>query len=145
MPVVTPEVQAFAVGFPHTLLHAGVTVLLLLLGAGLYALLTPYKDLQLIREGNSAAALSLGGIFVGLALPLAVSLAGSVTLLEIGIWAVAIIAVQLAAFRLTDLALRGLPKRIAAGEMAAATFLVSVKLAVAMILAAAVAGVPIAV
>ena len=145
MPAVTPEVQAFAVGFPHTLLHAGVTVLMLLLGAGLSALLTPYKDLQLIREGNSAAALSLGGIFVGLALPLAVSLAGSVTLLEIGIWAVAIIAVQLAAFRLTDLALRGLPKRIAAGEMAAATFLVSVKLAVAMILAAAVAGVPIAV
>jgi putative membrane protein len=144
MNAVTPEVQAFAVGFPHTLLHAGVTVLMLLLGAGIYALLTPYKDLQLIREGNTAAALSLGGIFVGLALPLAVSLAGSITLLEIVIWAVAIIAVQLAAFRLTDLALRGLPKRIAAGEMAAATFLVSVKLAVAMILAAAVAGVPIA-
>jgi putative membrane protein len=144
MNAVTPEVQAFAVGFPHTLLHAGVTVLMLLLGAGVYALLTPYKDLQLIREGNTAAALSLGGIFVGLALPLAVSLAGSITLLEIVIWAVAIIAVQLAAFRLTDLALRGLPKRIAAGEMAAATFLVSVKLAVAMILAAAVAGVPIA-
>jgi putative membrane protein len=143
MNAVTPEVQAFAVGFPHTLLHAGVTVLLLLLGTGLYALLTPYKDLQLIREGNAAAALSLGGIFVGLALPLAVSLAGSITLLEIVIWAVAIIAVQLAAFRLTDLALRGLPKRIAAGEMAAATFLVSVKVAVAMILAAAVAGVPI--
>ena len=143
MNAVTPEVQAFAVGFPHTLLHAGVTVLMLLLGAGLYALLTPYKDLQLIREGNTAAALSLGGVFVGLALPLAVSLAGSVTLLEIVIWAVAIIAVQLAAFRLTDLALRGLPKRIAAGEMAAAAFLAAVKLAVAMILAAAVAGVPV--
>jgi putative membrane protein len=143
MNAVTPEVQAFAVGFPHTLLHAGVTVAMLLLGTGLYALLTPYKDLQLIREGNTAAALSLGGIFVGLALPLAVSLAGSITVLEMVIWAVAIIAVQLAAFRLTDLALRGLPKRIAAGEMAAATFLVAVKFAVAMILAAAVAGVPI--
>ena len=140
MNAVTPEVQAFAVGFPHTLLHAGVTVLMLLLGAGLYALLTPYKDLQLIREGNTAAALSLGGVFVGLALPLAVSLAGSVTLLEIVIWAVAIIAVQLAAFRLTDLALRGLPKRIAAGEMAAAAFLAAIKLATAIILAAAVAG-----
>lgn len=142
MNAVTPEVQAFAVGFPTTLLHAGVTVVMLLVGAGLYALLTPYKDLQLIREGNTAAALSLGGIFVGLALPLAVSLVGSITVLEMVIWAVAIIAVQLAAFRLTDLALSGLPKRIAAGEMAAAAFLVSVKLAVAMILAAAVAGAP---
>ena len=75
MPPVTPEVQAFATGFPVTLLHAGATALMLLLGAGLYALLTPYKDLQLIREGNTAAAISLGAIFVGLALPLSMSLA----------------------------------------------------------------------
>ena len=140
MPVVTPEVQAFATGFPITLLHAGVTVLMLLLGAGLYALLTPYKDLQLIREGNSAAALSLGAIFVGLALPLSMSLASGVTTLDIVIWAVAVIAVQLLVFRLVDIALRGLPKRIAAGEMAAAAFLAAIKLATAIILAAAVAG-----
>jgi putative membrane protein len=69
MPDVTPEVQAFATGFPLTLLHAAITVALLLLGAGLYALLTPYKDLQLIREGNTAASISLGGMFIGLALP----------------------------------------------------------------------------
>jgi putative membrane protein len=140
MPDVTPEVQAFATGFPLTLLHAAVTVLMLLLGAALYALLTPYKDLQLVREGNSAAALSLGAIFVGLALPLSMSLAAGVTTLEIVIWAVAVIAVQLLVFRLVDFALRGLPKRIAAGEMAAAVFLAAIKLATAIILAAAVAG-----
>lgn len=137
---VTPEVQAFANGFPITLLHAGVTVLMLLLGAGLYALLTPYKDLQLIRDGNTAAAISLGGIFVGLALPLGVSMAASTTVLDIVIWAVAVIAVQLLAFRMVDLALRGLPKRIAAGETAAAAFLAAIKLATAIVLAAAVAG-----
>ena len=136
---VTPEVQAFATGFPITLLHAGVTVLMLLLGAGVYALLTPYKDLQLIREGNTAA-ISLGAIFVGLAMPLSVSLASGVTTLEIVIWAVAVIAVQLLVFRLVDLALRGLPKRIAAGEIAAATFLGAIKIATAIVLAAAVAG-----
>jgi len=140
MPDVTPEVQAFATGFPITLLHAGVTVAMLLLGAGLYALLTPYKDLQLIREGNTAAAISLGAIFVGLALPLSMSLAAGVTTLEIVMWAVAVIATQLLAFRLVDLALRGLPKRIAAGEVAAATFLAAIKIATAIILAAAVAG-----
>lgn len=137
---VTPEVQAFATGFPITLLHAGVTVLMLLLGAGVYALLTPYKDLQLIREGNTAAAISLGAIFVGLAMPLSVSLASGVTTLEIVIWAVAVIAVQLLVFRLVDLAVRGLPKRIAAGEIAAATFLAAIKIATAIVLAAAVAG-----
>jgi putative membrane protein len=140
MPEVTPEVQAFATGFPVTLLHAGVTVAMLLVGACLYALLTPYKDLQLIRDGNTAAAISLGGIFVGLALPLSVSLAASATVLDIVIWAVAVIAVQLLVFRLVDLALRGLPKRIAAGEVAAATFLAAIKIATAIVLAAAVAG-----
>lgn len=140
MPEVTPEVQAFATGFPVTLLHAGVTVAMLLLGTGLYALLTPYKDLQLIRDGNTAAAISLGGIFVGLALPLSMSLAASASVLDIVIWAVAVIAVQLLVFRLTDLALRGLPKRIAAGEIAAATFLAAIKVATAIVLAAAVAG-----
>jgi putative membrane protein len=73
----SPEVQAFATGFPITLLHAGVTLTMLVLGTVLYALLTPHKEIALIREGNSAAALSLGGVFVGLAIPLAVSLKAS--------------------------------------------------------------------
>ena len=143
MPEVTPEVQAFATGFPLTLLHAGITVVLLLIGAGLYALLTPYKDLQLIREGNTAAAVSLGGMFVGLALPLSMSLAASTGEVEMIIWGVAIIAVQLLVFRIADFVLQGLPKRIQAGEIAAATFLAAVKIATAIVLAAAVAGVPI--
>jgi putative membrane protein len=48
--------------------------------------------------------------------------------------------VQLLIFRLTDMLLAGLPERIREGEMAAATLLVSAKLATAMILAAAFAG-----
>ncbi|MDP8916137.1 MAG: DUF350 domain-containing protein [Pseudomonadota bacterium] len=143
MPEVTPEVQAFATGFPLTLLHAGITVALLLAGAGLYALLTPYKDLELIRQGNTAAAVSLGGMFVGLALPLSVSLAASTGEVEMIIWGVAIIAVQLLVFRIADIVLQGLPKRIQAGEVAAAAFLAAVKIATAIVLAAAVAGVPI--
>ena len=139
----TPEVQAFATGFPLTLLHAGITVALLIAGAALYAWLTPYRDVQLVREGNTAAAISLGGVLVGLAIPLAVSLGYSSGELEMVIWGVAIIAVQLFVFRFTDFVLKGLPQRIQAGETAAATFLAAIKLATALILAAAVAGVPL--
>ena len=136
----SPEVQAFATGFPTTLLHAGVTLLILVLGAGVYILLTPHKEIRLIREGNVAAAISLAGVMVGLAIPLAVSLNASTSMVEIGLWGVATIAVQLLAFRLTDMVLHGLPKRIADGEMAAAALLVGSKLATAIILAAAMAG-----
>ena len=145
MPEVTPEVQAFATGFPLTLLHGGITVALLFVGAGLYALLTPYRDIQLIREGNTAAAISLGSVLVGLAIPLSVSLAASNGELELLMWGLAIIAVQLFVFRFTDWVLQGLPRRIQAGEVSAATFLACVKLATALVLAGAVAGVPLAV
>jgi len=48
--------------------------------------------------------------------------------------------VQLLIFRLVDILLRGLPRRIQEGEMAAAATLVGAKLATALILAAAVSG-----
>lgn len=136
----SPEIQAFATGFPITLMHAAVTIAMLVIGTAVYALLTPHREIQLIREGNTAAALSLGGVMVGLAAPLAVSLTASTSALEIGIWGAATIAVQLLVFRLTDLMLHGLPQRIQDGEVAAAALLVGAKLAGALILAAAVAG-----
>ena len=136
----SPEVQAFATGFPTTLLHAGVTLLILVLGAGIYILLTPHKEIRLIREGNAAAAVSLAGVMVGLSIPLAVSLNASTSMVEIGLWGVATIAVQLLVFRLIEVVLHGLPKRIADGEMAAAALLVGSKLATAIILAAAMGG-----
>lgn len=136
----SPEVQAFATGFPVTLLHASVTLVMLILGTTLYALLTPHKEITLIREGNSAAALSLGGVMVGLAIPLAISLTASTSVIEIMIWGAATIAVQLLVFRVTDMVLKGLPERIQEGEISAAALLVGAKLATALILAAAVAG-----
>jgi putative membrane protein len=138
--LLSPEIQAFANGFPLTLLHAGLTALILVLGAALYLVLTPHREIALIREGNTAAALSLGGILVGLALPLGVSLHVSTSAVEIGVWGVSTVVVQLLVFRLVDLILHGLPQRIQQGELAAATVLVGAKLATAVILASAVAG-----
>ena len=74
LPLQSPEIQAFATGFPVTLLHASVTVVILFAAASLYVMLTPHKEITLIRDGNTAAAVSLGGVLVGLAIPLAVSL-----------------------------------------------------------------------
>lgn len=136
----SPEIQAFATGFPITLLHASVTVLILFLGAALYTLLTPHREITLIREGNPAAAVSLGGVLVGLAIPLAISLTASTSIIEIAIWGASTVVVQLLIFRIVDMILRGLPQRIQEGEISAAALLVGAKLATALIIAAAVAG-----
>jgi len=135
----SPVLQAWATGFPVTLLHVLVTLLILAAGAAIYSLITPHKEVALVREGNAAAAVSFGGVLVGLALPLAASLAASVSLSEVALWGATTVFVQLAVFRLTDLALRDLPARIAKGEMAAAALLVGAKIATAVVLAAAVA------
>ena len=136
----SPELQAFAAGFPLTLLHGGLTVIFLILGAALYILLTPHREIALIRDGNVAAAMSLGGVLLGLAIPLAMSLTASTSIVEIVIWGASTVAVQLLVFRIVDLILHGLPQRIQEGEMASATLLVAAKLATAIILAAAMRG-----
>lgn len=140
MPTPSPEIQAFATGFPVALLHIIVTMVILAAAAALYVLLTPHKEITLIREGNTAAAVSLGGVMLGLSIPLAVSLQASTNLIEIGLWGAATVVVQLLVFRLVDLMLHGLPRRIQDGEMSAAALLVGAKLSTAVIVAAAVTG-----
>jgi len=137
MPTPSPEIQAFAAGFPVFLLHAGVTVAILFVAAAIYILLTPHKEITLIREGNAAAAISLGGVLIGLAMPLAASLKASTNVIEVALWGVVTVFVQLLVFRLVDLILRGLPKRIQEGEISAAALLVGAKIATALIIAAA--------
>ncbi len=130
--------QSFLVGFPILILHSSVTLAMLVMGILLYIKITPYDEIELVRAGNSAAAASLAGAIIGLAVPLAFSMASSVTVWEILIWGPVTLFLQLIAFRLTDLMLRDLPKRITDGEMGAALLLISIKLAVAAINAAAV-------
>ena len=76
-------------------------------------------------------------MLVGLAIPLAASLKASTNVIEIGLWGAVTVVVQLLVFRLVDLMLHGLPRRIQEGEVSAAALLVGAKLATAVIIAAA--------
>jgi putative membrane protein len=134
------EVQAFASGFPIMVMHLVVTLLLLAAGATVYALMTPWKEVALIRDGNPAAALAFAGVLLGLAIPLAISLSVSTSVRDIAIWGVATLVLQLLAFRVVDLLLTGLPQRIKDGQMSAAIVLVGAKLATAVVLSAALTG-----
>ena len=132
--------QSFLNGFPVLLMHFSITLLMLIAGAVIYQMITPYNELELIRGGNIAAALSFSGALVGLALPLAVCMARSLNLWDIIIWGCLTLFIQLIAYRIGDALLKDLPKRIENGELSAATSIVGIKLSVAMINAAAVAG-----
>ena len=133
-------IQSFLAGFPVLLMHFSVTIVMLVLGVTIYTWITPHKDVALVREGNVAAAISLSGAVLGLAIPLAASMSVSVNVADIVIWGALTLVIQLIVFRLADLLLRDLSTRIEAGEVAAAILLSAIKLAVAAITAAAVSG-----
>jgi putative membrane protein len=137
-PLQSPELEAWATGFPIMLLHVGMTLVIVGLGAALYAFLTPYREIELVRAGNPAAAVSFGAVLAALALPLAFAMAASTSLLELALWGVTTTIVQLFLFWLTDLIFTGLPQRIRDGDVAAAVLMAAAKLAVAVILAGAV-------
>lgn len=134
-----PVISSLLSGFPVLMLHLASATLVWLAALTLYLWITPHKELALIRSGNSAAALSMGGAAVGLALPMAFTLAGSVSVWDILIWGSVTLILQLIAFRAVDFVLKDLPKRIENEEMAAAIFLAFMKIALAALNAAAIA------
>ena len=130
--------QSFLIGIPVLLFHFALTLFMLALGAFIYVLVTPYREIKLIRDGNIAAALSFSGALIGMGIPLSVSMAGSVNAFDILIYGTVAIILQLLAYRITDLVLKDLPRRIEAGEISAAITMIGIKLSISAINAAAV-------
>lgn len=135
-----PVLQSLATGLPVFLLHLGVALAVFMIALSVYLWLTPHKEMALIREGNAAAAISLGGAAIGLAVPMALCLSASVNIWDIVLWGLVTLFIQVVAFRVVDLVLHELPKRIEHNEISAALFLAAMKIAVALLNAAAVSG-----
>ena len=130
------EISAFDAAFPQFLMSTGAAGFMLLLASTLYVLLTPWKELSLVRSGNTAAGVALGGAIAGLAIPVASTLASSMSLPGLLIWGAVALLMQLITYRVVDLVLRDIPARIGNGEIGAATVLACAKLSAALILAA---------
>ncbi|MCR9194303.1 MAG: DUF350 domain-containing protein [Hyphomonas sp.] len=128
--------ESFRQGFPDFLLMTGTAGILLVLASTVYILLTPWKELALVRGGNGAAGLALSGAIAGLAIPIASCLASSLTLLDLIVWGVVALLLQLLTYRIIDMLLRDIPTRIQNDEAGAAIVLIAAKLSAAMILAA---------
>jgi len=127
-------------GLPIFLIHSGVSLAILIIGVFIYTWITPHDEITLIRDGNVAAAVSLSGATLGLALPLAFSLAAAISLWDLAFWGMVALILQLVAFRLVDFFLKDISARIEAGEIGPAIALFSFKLATAFINSAAISG-----
>lgn len=131
---------ALGTGLPVLLVQLAVTLALLVAGVAVYTRITPFDERRLVAEGNAAGGLTLAGSIVALAIPLAATLATSTFVLDILLWGVVALILQLVAFAVATLLIRDLRGQIESGNVASATALVGVQLGVAVINAAAMAG-----
>jgi putative membrane protein len=133
-------VEGLGEGLPVLLLHFAVTIVLLAVAMYAYLMITPFREHYLIIHGNVAAGLLFAGAIVALALPLAAMLAKADFLIDLVIWGIVALLIQLLAFGIACLFVRDLRHQIEAGNVSVAIALVGGQLAVAIINAAAVSG-----
>lgn len=98
-------------------------ILLLLLFCLIYGKVTPYPEMKLIREGRVAPAVSFVGAMFGFIIPLASAISHSVAFMDMIVWALIALLVQIAVFILLRLIFKELCEKIAGGSLAEAILL----------------------
>ncbi len=127
-------------GFPVLLVHLATTTGLFFAGLAIYVAVTPYREIQLIRSGNIAAAIVLAGEMLALGIPLAAMMAHSVSVPDIVLWGVVTVILQLIAFAVVAVLIRDLPRSIERGEAGPALILATGQIVAGLLNAAAMSG-----
>lgn len=131
------DVQAFLTGAGHFVVAFGLAAVFLAVFKRLYQMSTPYNEAALIREGNLAASIALGGAIIGFALPLASALTQTANPVEFAAWAVLAGVIQIVASLLVRrVIVRDMVTRIEAGNVASALYLAATAVGVGLLNAA---------
>jgi putative membrane protein len=116
-------------GFDDFLVYFGLCIAFVVVFLRIYITLTPYSEIKLIREGNAAAAWSLGFTLMGFCLPLASAVIHSVNPWDLMLWALIALVVQVVSYLVVRALLPDLPRHIQEGQVASGAFLGCVSLA----------------
>jgi len=123
-------------GFDDFLVYLAVSLAYLTVFVAIYIRVTPYREIALIREGNMAASFSLTGSLLGFIIPLSSAIQHSVGLVDMAIWGVIAMLVQIAAFVVVKLLIPSIGQDITAGKGAHGFFLGGLSLGVGLLNAA---------
>lgn len=102
---------------PLYLTFVGASVALLAVALLAYTLITPYREWALIRQGNSAAATSMGGTAIGMAIALSSVARGTYSVAELLMWGGVALVCQLLVFVAVCFLLPGFRKGIEADKL----------------------------
>lgn len=126
-------------GFPPFIIYFLISAVLLVVFIFIYLRVTPYREISLIKEGNTAAAASLSGAIIGFMLPLAHAVAQSANLVDMLIWALIALIVQLACYLIVRALIPALVTGIGEGKVAQGVFLGTLSIAAGILNAACMA------
>lgn len=121
---------------PGFLLYFSSATLLCFLFLAIYIRTTPHKELELIRNGNSTAAIKLGGALIGFTLPVASVIAHSLSLIDMSVWGLVALTVQILGYQLMRVAIPGLSQAVMDNKHSAGILAAAVAIALGIINAA---------
>jgi putative membrane protein len=116
--------------------HLVLSGILLMIFFVLYTKFTPFDEVLLIRQGNTAAAVSLAGALVGFSLTIASSLIHTSNYQEFLAWAGGAMLVQFIAYKITASLLDMSKDQIEANNTAFGSLLAAISLSIGAINAA---------
>ena len=99
----------------------------------IYLRVTPYHEMQLIREGNMAASFSLSGSILGFIVPLAAAIQHSVSIADMALWGLVAMLVQVLTYIAVKLAIPSIGDDITANKGSVGFFLGTVSLGVGLL------------
>ncbi|HXZ97468.1 MAG TPA: DUF350 domain-containing protein [Burkholderiales bacterium] len=123
-------------GIGTFVLYFVVSLVLLTVFVMLYNAITPYHEIKLIRAGNKAAALSLGGAIIGFAIPVGKAVAQSANIRDMLVWAGIAFLAQLIAYAAAALCVPHFRRTIAEDHLASGILLVALSVAIGTLNAA---------
>jgi len=123
-------------GFDEFLIYAGLAIAFIYVYMIAYLWLTPYKELQLIKDGNIAAALGLSGSVLGFTFPLAASIYQASHPWDMMLWALIAGIVQLLVYVAVRYSLLNVTRRIPDGQIATGIVLATISVSAGILNAA---------
>ena len=117
------QLNEFLGELPEFLAFFVVSLVLMIVFVAVYTNVTRHSEIKLIKENSVAAAIAFSGSMIGFALPLASAMISSNTILEMIIWGVVALIVQIVVYLLVRLPMPRISERIEQNEIAAGIWL----------------------
>ena len=105
------------------LAHMATALALTLFYVVVYMWVTPHPEIKLIRENNLAASLAFAGSLIGFCMPLASAITNSVSLVDVLVWGIVALVVQIVIFFFVRVPIPKISERIENGEIASGLWL----------------------